>query len=361
MRLPLIDGDAANIDEARSVRMLHYAIDHGVNYLDLGYPYDIKQHEARTRLINRALRDGYRQKVKIAAGVPAILIGSAADFERYLDKQLDWLQADSIDFYLLAGLDRQTWPRLQGLDLLRPAENALTDGRIGGLGFAFHDYFQTLREILGAYDNWTLCQFQYSYMDIDHHPGVGGLKFAAGEGLAVVVTEPLKGGRLTKEPPEPVAAIWANAPQKRSLADWGLRWVWNHSEVSTVVSDMSTIEHVMENTALADSVEPDSLTIQEQLLISQVRDAYRSLRPVPCTACRGCMPCPQGIDAPRIFELYNDAKMYGDIETARSLYRIEQHDIDSCNECGICENACGRNIAIIDWLREARQLLGETE
>ena len=361
MRLPLIDGDPANIDEARSVKMLRYAIDSGVNYLDLGYPYDLMQHEAKTRLISRALHDGYRQKLKIAAGLPAILIGSAADFERYLDRQLDWLQVDSIDFYLLAGLDRQTLPRLQGLDVLRSAEKALADGRIGGLGFAFHDYFQTLREVVDVYDNWTLCQFQYSYMDVDHHPGVGGIKFATDKGLAVVVSEPLKGGRLTKEPPEPVAAIWAEASQKRTLADWGLRWVWNHPEVSTVVCDMTTIEHVMENTTLVDSVEPNSLTVYEQLLINQVRDAYRGLKPVPCTACRGCMPCPEGIDVPRIFELYNDAKMYSDIEIARSLYRIEQHDIDRCNECGLCENACGRNIPIIKWLKEARQLLCETE
>ena len=237
----------------------------------------------------------------------------------------------------------------------------MADGRIDKLGFSFHDDFQVLRGILESYDNWALGQFQYSYMDIKHHPGVSGLKYAAGKGLAVVVTEPLRGGRLTREPPESVAGIWAGALPKRTLAEWGLRWVWNHPEVATVVSDMSTMEQVAENLAFADSAEADSLSVPEQVIISQVRDAYRKLRPVPCTACRGCIPCPQGIDVPRIFELYNDAIMYNDSETARYIYGIEQHCIDDCNECGICANACGRQIAIPDWLKKAYKLLAEDE
>ena len=359
MRLPLLKGDPAKIDEAEAVKMLRYAVDHGVNYLDLGYPYDMAQHERLSRLLGRALEDGYRRKVKIAANLPSFLIDSPRDFDRYLNDCLEWLQTDRIDFFLFGGLNRDTWPRLQGLDVLAQAEAAMAGGRIGKIGFSFHDYFQTLREILEAYDNWALCQLRYSYMDIDHHPGVGGLMYAAGKGLAVVVTEPLKGGRLTREPPESVAGVWADASPERALADWGLRWVWNHPEVATVVVDMSTMEQVAVDLALADSVEPDSLTVPEEVLIGRVRDAYRKLRPIPCTACRGCMPCPPGIDVPRIFEIYNDTMMYGDIETAKSLYRIERHDIDSCNECGACAKACGLKIPIQDWLEKARQLLAE--
>ncbi|MFB0558919.1 MAG: aldo/keto reductase [Dehalococcoidales bacterium] len=361
MQLPLIDKAPANINEAESIKMIRYAIDHGVNYLDLGYPYDMRQHERLTRLIKQALQDDYRQKIKVAANLPSFLINSSLDFDRYLNEQLSWLQTDRIDFYLLGSLNRESWPRLQELDVLSWAERAMSSGRIGHLGFSFHDHFQVLRGILGAYDNWALCQFQYSYMDVDHQPGVGGLRYAAEKGLAVVITEPLRGGRLTKEPPEPVAEVWASASQRRTLSEWGLRWVWNHPEVSTVVSDMSTIEQVVENVALADNAEPDSLTVQEEVLISRVREAYRKLRPIPCTYCRACMPCPQGIDVPRIFELYNDAIMYGDIEIAPSIYRIEQHCIDNCTECGACVNACGRRIAILDWLKAAHQLLAEHE
>jgi len=198
MRLPLIDEDPASINEAESIKMLRYAIDHGVNYLDLGNPYGMSQHERRTCWLSRALQDGYRQKIKVAASLPSFFVSSSLDFDRYLNEQLGWLQTDRIDFYLLGGLNQETWPGLQGMDVLRWAEGAMVDKRIDKLGFSFHDHFQVLRGILDAYDNWALCQFQYSYMDIDHHPGVGGLKYAAEKGLAVVITEPLRGGRLLK-------------------------------------------------------------------------------------------------------------------------------------------------------------------
>ena len=350
-----------NIDEAESIKIVRYAIDRGVNYLDLGCPYDMGRQERLTRVISRALQDGYRQKIRLTATLPSFLINSPPDFERYLNRQLEWLQTDRIDFCLFGGLNRESWPKLKELGALGWAERAVAGGRIGRLGFSFRDHFQVLRDILAAYDNWALCQFQYSYMDVDRQPGVSGLKYAADKGLAVVAAEPLRGGRLTKEPPEPVARVWASARQKRPLAEWGLRWVWNHPEVATVVSDMGTTAQVAENVALADVAEPDSLTVAEEVLISRVREAYRKLSPIPCTTCRGCMPCPQGIDVPRLFEIYNDAIMYGDIETARAIYRAEKHDIDSCTECGICVDACGREIDILDWLKKAHKLLTEAD
>jgi predicted aldo/keto reductase-like oxidoreductase len=353
MRLPHTDKDRSRTNEIETSRMLRYAIEHGVNYLDLGYLHDHGRREQVTRCIGRALRDGYRRKVKIAASLPAFLIKFAEDFEHYLDECLDWLQTDKLDFFLPAGLNRETWPNLAKQDVLSHAEAAIADGRLGWLGFAFHDDFQTLRSVLEDYDNWSLVRFQYSFMDVDHHPGTGGLKYAADKGLAVVIAEPLKGGRLTEKPPETVAGIWAD----NSPAEWGLRWVWNHPEVSTVVSDMSTLAQVKENIALAENARADGLTVADELIINRVRDAYRELRPIPCTTCRGCMPCPLGVDVPRIFELYNDAVMYDDRPTARSIYRDERHDIDACNACGVCAQACGRRIPIPDWLEKARGML----
>jgi predicted aldo/keto reductase-like oxidoreductase len=293
--------------------------------------------------------------------MPSLLVNSPSDFGRYLNEQLQWLQMDRIDFYLLERLNRENWPKLQGLDVLRWAEKVMIDGRIDKLGFSFHDHFQILKNIVGAYDNWAFCQFQFSYVDVDHDPGVSGIKYAAEKGLGVVIMEPLRWGRLTKEPPESVAEVWASTKSKRTLAEWGLRWIWDHPEVSVVVSDMSSMEQVMENVALADSAEPNSLTVQELVLISKVQEAYRKLRPIPCPSCRACMPCPQGIDVPRIFELYNDAIIYNDTKTARSIYCIEQHSAGSCNECGLCEKACAKRLAVMDWLKAARELLDRRE
>jgi predicted aldo/keto reductase-like oxidoreductase len=357
MRLPRLDSDRARINEVEAARMLRYAIDNGVNYLDLGYIFDSPQREVVIRCIGRALRDGYRQKIKIAASLPVFMIESAADFERYLEECLSCLQTDRLDFFLPAGLNRETWPDFKKRDVLPHAEAATADGRIGWLGFSFHDDFQTLRSVLEDYDKWSLAEFQYSFMDVDHHPGAGGLKYAADKGLAVVAVEPLKGGRLTVKLPGPVAGIWAG----KSPVEWGLRWVWNHPEVATVVSDMSSLAQVKENITLADSAGAYSLTVSEELLVNRVRDAYRKLKPIPCTACRGCMPCPLGIDAPRIFEIYNDAVIYDDIEKSRSIYRNERHNIDACNNCGVCAKACGFKIPIPDWLEKARAVLAGDE
>jgi predicted aldo/keto reductase-like oxidoreductase len=338
--------------------MLRYAINHGVNYLDLPYLNDSGQRENLGRCIGRALEGGYRKKVRIACGLPADLIKSADDFERYLEAQLELLRIDRLDFFLIAGLDRETWPALPVPDVLRRTEVAIADGLLSQLGFSFHDDFQTLKIIIDAYDNWTLSEFQYSLMDIDHHPGVSGIKYAASKGLAVVAAEPLKRGRLSRHLPGAVASIWKTLPDY-SPAGWALRWVWNHREVATVVSDMSSITRVRENIALAETAAVDSLTVSQELAINRVRDAYLKLKTIPCTACRGCMPCPQNIDVPRIFEIYNDAIIYSDRKIPRSLYRKEGHRIEDCNECGLCEKNCGRRIPITVWLGKARRLLAK--
>jgi len=343
-------------DEDAAIKMLRYAIDGGVNFIDAGSAPLLK---LKVSLLTEALADGYRKKVKIAAAIPSVKISTAADFDRELNDLLKNLNTDSVDFLLLGGLNRYTWPKLEKLKITRLAEKAISDKRIGYLGFFFHDEYQFLREIIAAYTNWTLAQFQYSYMDVDHHPGVSGLTYAADKGLAIVVAKPLLGGRLIKGIPANVTKIWKEAQPKRSPVEWGLTWVWNHGEVTTVVCNMSSLEQVKENIALASGVKAGSFTVPEELVISRVRDAYRAQKPIPCTACRGCMPCPQGIDAPRIFEIYNDAIMYDDAATARKIYRLEKHNLDNCNACGICESRCGMRIPLITWLKKAQSLLAE--
>lgn len=341
-------------DADESLKMLRYAIDSGVNFIDAGSPLALK---TRPLFLPIALDNAHRQKVKIAAAVPSVGINSSADFLRLLEDLLKTLDLGTLDFLVLGGLNRYTWHKLDELKIIKQVETALADKKIDHVGFFFHDQYQFLREIIAAYDNWTFCRFQYSFMDIDHHPGVSGLTYAASNGLAVVISKPLLGGRLTRSIPEKVAAVWNAAEPKRSPAEWALRWVWNHPEPSTVVVDMSTLEQVRENIALADSVQPETLTVPEELVVSRVRDAYRSLKPLPCTACRGCMPCPLGVDAPRIFEIYNDAVMYNDAVTGRDIYRLERHNIDDCNDCGTCAGKCGLGFPIPQWLKKARELL----
>jgi len=360
MRLPLTDRNEANVDEHESIKMIRYAIDHGVNYIDTAYNY----HQGRGEsILGRALQDGYREKVKIATKLPARLIESPRDYDRILNEQLERMQTDKIDFYLLHGLNKVFWTKLRDLEVLRWAEGAMGDGRIDYLGFSFHDDFDVFKEIVDAYDNWTLCQIQYNYMDVDYQAGIRGLKYAADKELAVVIMEPLRGGILSKEPPEQVARLWASAPRKRTPAEWGLLWVWNHPEISVVLSGMSAMEHVVENIAVADRSRPGILTADELALIDRMREAYRGLSPVPCTGCGYCMPCPEGVEIPRIFELYNEAFMYDEPRVSRFRYRgpnglKEEQRADRCIECGECVEACPQKIAIPECLQKVHELLG---
>lgn len=360
MRLPLIDSTPANVNEPLAIQMIRYAIDHGVNYIDSAYGYHAGRSES---VIGQALEGGYRDKVKLATKLPTWMVQSAEDCDRCLNEQRERLQTDAIDFYLLHGMNKERWSRVKELKVLRWAEGAMADGRIGHMGFSFHDDFEALKEIIDGYDNWTLCQIQYNYMDIEYQAGTRGLKYSADRGLAVVIMEPLRGGRLSKQPPDSVARLWARTERKRSPAEWALLWVWNHPEVSVVLSGMSAMEHVVENVDIADSSEPSTLSANELALIDEVREAYRKLSPVPCTSCGYCMPCPNGVAISSIFQIYNEAVIYDDPRTGRFRYRgpnglKEEQRADQCTECSDCLELCPQEIDIPEWLKKAHELLG---
>ncbi len=360
MRLPLTDSDPANIDEPEANRMIRYAIDHGVNYLDTAYPYHSGQSE---RVVGRVLRDGYREKIKLATKLPARVVESAQDFDRFFNEQLERLQDKKIDFYLLHGLNSRSWRKVRDLGVLQWAEGKIANGYIDYLGFSFHDDYEAFKEIVDGYDNWTLSQVLYNYMDVDNQAGRRGVEYAADKGLAVVVMEPLRGGRLSKKPPEQVAKVWKSAPQNRSLAEWALLWVWNQPEVSVALSGMSTMEQVVENVTVADRCGPGTLTTDELVLIDRVREAYHGLNPIPCTNCGYCLPCPNGVAIPSILQIYNEVMIHDDPRVGRFRYGgpgglREEQRADQCIECGECVDACPQEIPIPEWLQKSHALLG---
>jgi uncharacterized protein len=343
------------MSEDEAVKVVRSAIDSGVNLVDVGWPLAVKTIEPLFAVLEKALKDGYREKIKISATIPVMKISEPSDFNLALANLFRWLRSDHVDFLLLGTMNRFTWKRVQNLNMMKAAEKALADKKISHLGFFFHDQFLFLRDVIEGYDNWSLCRFHYSFMDVDHHPGYTGLKYAADKGLAVTVAKPLLGGRLAKNIPPSVAKIWDTAEPKRSPQEWALRWVWSHPEISSVICDVFSPQQLKDTVTVSEAIAPNSFSVPEELVINKVRDAYTALKPVPCTACRGCMPCPQDIDVPRIFELYNDAVMYNDLETVRMISQLERHDMDICNECGKC--VCGKKIDIPAELKKARALL----
>jgi len=358
MRLPTIGNDPSHVDEPQAIEMIRYAIDHGVNYLDTAYPYHEKHSEI---VVGKALLNGYREKVKLATKLPSWLVESPDDFDRFLDEQLEKLQTDHIDFYLLHALNSTRWPKLRDWEVLNWAESALTDGRIHYLGFSFHDDFAVFKDIVNATDRWTFCQIQYNFMDIEYQAGIKGLQYAADKGLAVVVMEPLRGGQLTTKIPKSVAELWESANIRRTPADWALQWIWNHSEVSVTLSGMSTMQHVIENLGSADRSGAGLLTDEELILIDKVREEYRRLAPVPCTNCKYCMPCPNGVEITTILEYYNESIIYDNLRASRSLYGslLEDEQADNCVECFECEEKCPQGIPISEYLKKAHTWLNK--
>jgi len=327
-----------------------------VNYVDTAWMYHEDTSEA---WLGEALKGGYREKVKLATKMPVWEVKKPDDFERILDIQLERLQEDRIDFYLLHSLDAAHWKCVVEQGQLASAEKALADGRIAHFGFSFHGTYEVFEEILAATDLWEFCQIQYNYMDEDNQAGRRGLELAAARGLGVIVMEPVRGGALTRNLPSQVEAAWAGAPVQRTPAEWALQWVWSQPEVSFLLSGMSEMRHVEENLVYAEGSRPGLLSAGELALVARVRDLYRELSPIPCTACRYCMPCPQGVNIPDILELYNDAHMFGDPARQRFFYTWldEGERADSCTACGECEAKCPQGIAVSGWMEKAQAFL----
>jgi predicted aldo/keto reductase-like oxidoreductase len=360
MRLPTVGGDAASIEETLATEMLRHAIDHGVNYVDTAYGYHRGNSE---RFVGRALKDGYRQKVNLATKMPVWLAESADDFDRLLDEQLQKLQTDHLDFYLLHALNQRSWPKVRDLGVLAWAERAMADGRFSHLGFSFHDDLDAFKLIVDEYDAWAFCQIQYNYVDTDVQAGSEGLHYAADNGLAVVVMEPIRGGRLAALP-GPVMDILNRVEPRRSPVAHALHWVWNHPQVSVVLSGMSTMQQVIENLATADESRVGILADDDLAVYEQARDTYREMCPIPCTECRYCMPCPNGVFIHSNLGLYNLATLHGQLEEARRRYRGyvrpgEDISAGACIQCGECEELCPQEIPISEWMPQVHALLGE--
>ncbi len=357
MRLPVLNDDYGQINENESIKMVRYAIDNGVNYVDTAYPYHKGMSEL---LVGKALKDGYREKVYLATKSPVWLMNERKDFDKYLAEQLEKLQTDHIDMYLLHALGKDRWQKIKTLGVFDFIEKAKADGRIRNIGFSFHDEFKVFKDIVDSY-NWDFCQIQFNYLDEHFQAGLGGLKYASSKGMAVIVMEPIKGGKLAGKLPKEAVEILKDANPKITPAEWALRWVWNHPEVSLLLSGMSNMDQVVENVRVA-NIKPNSLTSDEMNSIKEVKHVFEQRLKVDCTACNYCMPCPNGVHIPDVFRLYNDASLFDEFDNSKREYKnfiSGKFDASQCIECGDCEKVCPQHLPIRRLLKEADSALRE--
>jgi len=357
MRLPV--NQDGSINKTRAIDQIRMAVDRGVNYLDTAWPYHSGESES---LLGHALDDGYRKKVRIATKLPSWMVKSRSDMDYFLNLQLEKLKTDHIDYYLLHALNGKSWGKLKGLGVADFLNQAIADGRIVNAGFSFHGLAEDFTRIVDEYP-WVFCQIQYNFLDRENQAGLDGLRYAASKKLGIVIMEPLRGGNIgLPEAPPAVEEIWNRAEKHRTPVEWALRWVWNHPEVTTVLSGMNQETHIEENLAIANEAESGSLTTSELQLVEQVVQKYQELMKVGCTGCGYCMPCPEGVMIPAIFEVYNKMHMFGDETGAKFSYALRMSGelsgqkpgfASQCVECGECMEKCPQQLEIIDDLAAA--------
>ena len=350
MRFPTLDNNLSNIDEKISSKMLEHAIENGVNYIDTAYTYHGGNSES---FVGKFLKEkGLREKVYLATKNPVWLVKEYDDFEKLLNEQLERLQTDYIDFYLLHSLHEKTYRKIINLDVFKFLDQAKKNGKIKYAGFSFHDELPLFKEIADAYP-WDFCQIQLNYMDKNYQAGLKGLGYAESKGIDVVIMEPLKGGKLAKAPEE-IIQIWNESKIRRSTPEWALKYLYSLPGISVVLSGMSTLDQLKENIAITSKA--DILEQEDLDLIELAEKIYRSRIKVGCTSCNYCMPCPSGVKIPDIFELYNNKSVYGTINESKKSYEdfidVNKSALE-CIECGLCEKSCPQNLSIISLLKDA--------
>jgi len=363
------------IEENEAIKMIRYAIDNGVNYIDTAYPYHGGESEV---LVGKALKDGYREKVHLTTKLPMWNVKRTEDFDVFLKEQIERLQSNP-DIYLFHGLNKSRLEKLKSLNLIEKMEQAKAKGLIKHIGFSFHDSFEIFKEIIDYY-NWDCCQIQFNYLDIDYQAGTKGLEYAGSKGIAVIIMEPIRGGKLVipddklKYKAE-IKEVLEASKVKRSMADWALQFVWNHPEVSVVLSGMSTTQQVIENIDSASKSSIDSLTEDDQYTISSLHKAYDKYLVVPCTNCGYCIPCPNDVSIPFTFRLLNEIAYWGESGRQRIIYfynnmaktkddveerRSKGDEIDGaatlCIQCGECLDKCPQQIEIPDFMEKANEI-----
>lgn len=356
MRLP---GGNFRPNEEESIRQIRMAIDQGINYIDTAWPYHGGKSEV---ILGKALKDGYREKVKTADKLPHWLCKTREDMDYYLDAQLQRLDDTTIDYYLVHALDDTMWQRAKELGVIDFLEKAKESGKIRHVGFSFHGPRDDFKKIIDDYD-WEFCQIQLNILDEHDQAGVEGLEYAASKNIGVIIMEPLRGGVLAGEQPKEVQAIYDAAPTKRSNAEWALQWVWNHPGVISVLSGMNNDQHIAENIRIASEAEVGSLTPEETAIIQNAADMFRSLMKVPCTGCQYCMPCPKDINIPLTFSLYNDKHLFNKGFGARMQYLGMCGGIlgkkpglaSQCIDCGHCVKHCPQGINVPEELKAVKR------
>lgn len=359
MRIP---GFALGRPDARAAEaIVRAAVDRGINYLDTAYLYP-----GNEVVVGQTLEKlGLRNRVYIATKLPHASCKRSGDFDRFFDEQLRRLRTDHIDYYLMHNITSPAqWERVCELGIEDWIARQKAAGRIRQIGFSFHGSSVDFPVLLDAYD-WDFCQIQYNYANEHYQAGTEGLLAAASRGMAVFVMEPLLGGRLADKLPDAAKRELSSAGDAHltTPAAWGLSWVWNHPEVTMLLSGMTSPEQVAQNAEIAERALSSSMTAGQLATVARVVELFERANRIPCTGCSYCMPCPHGVNIPGCFAAYNASYAHSwftgmqQYFTASAIRTGAPRLASNCVGCGACARHCPQQIDIPARLADVRRRL----
>lgn len=351
MRFPL--NDDGSINEIEAEKMIDLAVSNGVNYIDTAYPYHKGDSEP---FVGRVLKKYPRDSFTLATKLPIWDVHSKEDVLKIFNDQLNRLDVDYVDFYLLHALDKEKWETVIKYDILSICDQLKKEGKIKYFGFSFHDNYEIFERILHS-RKWDFCQLQLNYMDMDIQAGKKGHDLAKAMGVPIVVMEPIKGGALSSLPKKQ-SKMFKEFDEEASLSSWALRYVGSLDNVKVILSGMSTLEQVEDNLKTFKNFKP--LNREELKLIEGIAFTLKIKTQNGCTGCAYCMPCPFGVNIPNNFRYWNTAHIYEDHETfKKKLIDMKDEFADKCKKCGMCEKMCPQQISIREDLQRVVRYVNE--
>lgn len=352
MRLPVVDGDDSRIDEKKAEEMVAYAMENGVNYYDTAWGY----HGGNSELVmGKALKNYPRESFYLASKFPGYDLANMDKVEEIFEKQLEKCQVEYFDFYLFhnvceMNIDAYLDPKYGIFEyLMKQKEN----GRIRHLGFSAHGRMDVLKRFLDAYgEHMEFCQLQLNYLDWTFQNAKEKVELMREHNIPVWVMEPVRGGKLASLDPENESKLKALRPEE-SIAAWAFRFLQSVPEVKVVLSGMSNMEQMQENIRTYGEEKP--LNKKEMDTLMGIAEDMVKKNVVPCTACHYCVDhCTQGLDIPRLLELYNEHAFTGGgfiAPMALSAIPEDKHP-DACIGCRSCEAVCPQQIKISEVMAD---------
>ena len=357
MRLPVVDGDNGKVDKQAAAEMIAYAMEHGVNYFDSGWSYHGGQSEA---VLGELLSAYPRERYSVATKFPGYDLSNMDKVEEIFEAQLRNCRVDYFDYYLLHNVCEMNLDDYldERHGIMAYLNRQRERGRIRHLGFSSHGGLEVMKRFLAAYgDRMEFCQLQLNFLDWEFQAGREKVELLRRYHLPIWVMEPLRGGALARLAPEDVERLKALRPEE-SVVGWAFRFLQSIPEVVTVLSGMSSLEQLRENVAIFEEERPLNEEEQAALLAIGARMVRGSA--LPCTACRYCTDhCPQGLDIPRLLELYNEHSFTGGgfIAPMALMAVPEEKHPSACIGCRRCEAVCPQQLKISEAMADFTEKL----